>query len=352
MSTFRHTIQTLITVFATITCSSGAAAATPFPELDSVICTLMRRYELPAASIALMRDDRIIYTAAYGVTDTLRHTPTTIRTRFRIASLSKPVTMAGILLLAAHGRLSLDDRVFGEGAILGTDYGPVPRGSGKDLITVRNLLEHKSGWENIPDDPMFSNAGATQRQIIARMLAARPLSAPAGEKYSYSNFGYLVLGRIIEKVSGMPYGKFIRRHVLRHCGIRRMRIGEAHGDKPRHDEPQYCLLPEETGQSYYLDIRRMDSHGGWIASAADVARFMARIDRNPAVGDIIPDSLASQFYFGFERWIHTGSLPGTAAVMIRIDDRYSFVLLSNKRSCDDRFWDDLSQMPIHAITGR
>ena len=243
-------------------------------------------------------------------------------------------------------------RVFGEGAILGTDYGPVPRGSGKDLITVRNLLEHKSGWENIPDDPMFSNAGATQRQIIARMLAARPLSAPAGEKYSYSNFGYLVLGRIIEKVSGMPYGKFIRRHVLRPCGIRRMRIGEAHGDKPRHDEPQYCLLPEETGQSYYLDIRRMDSHGGWIASAADVARFMARIDRNPAVRDIIPDSLASQFYFGFERWIHTGSLPGTAAVMIRIDDRYSFVLLSNKRSCDERFWDDLSQMPIHAITGR
>lgn len=352
MSTFRHTIQTLITVFATITCSSGAAAATPFPELDSVICTLMRRYELPAASIALMRDDRIIYTAAYGVTDTLRHTPTTIRTRFRIASLSKPVTMAGILLLAAQGRLSLDDRVFGEGAILGTDYGPVPRGSGKDLITVRNLLEHKSGWENIPDDPMFSNAGATQRQIIARMLAARPLSAPAGEKYSYSNFGYLVLGRIIEKVSGMPYGKFIRRHVLRPCGIRRMRIGEAHGDKPRHDEPQYCLLPEETGQSYYLDIRRMDSHGGWIASAADVARFMARIDRNPAVRDIIPDSLASQFYFGFERWIHTGSLPGTAAVMIRIDDRYSFVLLSNKRSYDERFWDDLSQMPIHAITGR
>lgn len=187
-----------------------------------------------------MRDDRIIYTAAYGVTDTLRHTPTTIRTRFRIASISKPVTMAGILLLAAQGRLSLDDRVF----------------------------------------------------------------------------------------------------------------GEAHGDKPRHDEPQYCLLPEETGQSYYLDIWRMDSHGGWIASAADVARFMARIDRNPAVGDIIPDSLASQFYFGFERWIHTGSLPGTAAVMIRIDDRYSFVLLSNKRSCDDRFWDDMSQMPIHAITGR
>lgn len=92
-----------------------------------------------------MRDDHIIYTAAYGVTDTLRHTPTTVRTRFRIASLSKPVTMAGILLLAAQGRLSLDDRVFGEGAILGTDYGPVPRGSGKDLITVRNLLEHKSG---------------------------------------------------------------------------------------------------------------------------------------------------------------------------------------------------------------
>lgn len=296
-----------------------------------------------------MRDDRIIYTAAYGVTDTLRHTPTTIRTRFRIASLSKPVTMTGILLLAAHGRLSLDDRVFGEGAILGTDYGPVHRGSGKDLITVRNLLEHKSGWENIPDDPMFSNAGATQRQIIARMLAARPLAAAPGERYSYSNFGYLVLGRVIEKVSGMPYERFIRRHLLRPCRIHRMRVGEPHGTRPRHDEPSYCLQPHEIGGTYYLDIQRMDAHGGWIASATDVARLMIRIDRNPAVRDIIPDPLASQFYFGFERWIHTGSLPGTAAVMMRIDDRLSFVLLTNRRSDDERFWDDLAQIPAEAI---
>lgn len=336
-----------------LTASAAARTATGrgsrFHSVDSAVLTLMQRYDLPAASIAVVHDGRIIYTAAYGQTDTVRHTKARTRDRYRIASLSKPVTMAGILLLAAEGKLPLDGTVFGPDGILGLGYGPVPEGSGKDSITVRHLLEHTSGWENVPDDPMFSNAGATQRQIIARMLAARPLAAPAGQRYSYSNFGYLILGRIIEKVSGMPYEKFIRRRILRPCGIRRMRIGEPHGARPRHDEPRYCLLPEETDGTYYLDVQRMDAHGGWIASAGEMARFMMRIDRNPAVPDIIPDSLASQFYFGFEQWIHTGSLPGTAAVLMRIDGSLSFVLLANKRSHEEKFWDDLSQTTAAAI---
>ena len=99
----------------------------------------------------------------------------------------------------------------------------------------------------------------------------------------------------------------------------------------------------------YLDVRRMDAHGGWIASAEDMARFMMRIDRNTAVGDILPDSLAAQFYLGFEQWIHTGSLPGTAAVLMRIDDRLSFVLLADKRSYDTNFWEELSHETAAAI---
>lgn len=352
MTPSRHILR--IAATAAAVCITLAAAAAPGriepPRgLDSAVRSLMQRYDLPAVSVAVVCDDRIVCTAAYGVKDTVTRRAATVRDRYRIASLSKPVTLAGILLLAAQGRLSLDDTVFGRDGILGLDYGPVPSGSGKERITVRHLLEHRGGWENIPDDPMFANAGATQRQIIARMLAARPLAAAPGERYSYSNFGYLVLGRVIEKVSGMPYERFIRRHLLRPCRIHRMRVGEPHGARPRHDEPSYCLQPHEIGGTYYLDIQRMDAHGGWIASATDVARLMIRIDRNPAARDIIPDPLASQFYFGFERWIHTGSLPGTAAVMMRIDDRLSFVLLTNRRSDDERFWDDLAQIPAEAI---
>lgn len=347
----RHILRCAVTAIAASIALAATASrrAEPTHAVDSAVMSIMRRYDLPAASVAVVRDDRIVYTAAYGVKDTITRKAAATGDRYRIASLSKPVTMAGILLLAAQGRLSLDDTVFGRDGILGLDYGPVPAGSGKERISVRHLLEHTSGWENLPDDPMFANAGASQRQIIARMLAARPLAAPAGERYSYSNFGYLILGRVIEKVSGIPYERFIRRHLLRHCRIRRMRIGEAHGQHPRRDEPQYCLQPHEIDGTYYLDIERMDAHGGWTATAEDVARLMIRIDRNPAVPDIIPDSLASQFYLGFERWIHTGSLPGTAAVMMRIDERLSFVLLANRRSDDARFWDDLAQIPAEAI---
>ena len=348
----RHILLAAATAIAACTVLTAVAAKPevgPPHALDSAVLSLMQRYSLPAASVAVVCDDRIVYTAAYGVKDTVTRRAATVRGRYRIASLSKPVTLAGILLLVSQGRLALDDTVFGRDGILGLDYGPVPPHSGKERITVRHLLEHTSGWENVPNDPMFANPGASQRQIIARILAARPLAAAPGERYSYSNFGYLVLGRIIEKVSGMPYDRFIRRHLLRPCGIRRMRTGEPHGRQPRHDEPEYCLQPHEIGGAYYLDVERMDAHGGWIASATDVARLMIRIDRNPAVSDIIPDSLASQFYFGFERWIHTGSLPGTSAVMMRIDDRLSFVLLSNRRSDDERFWDDLAQIPADAI---
>ncbi len=350
MKTLKQIIFLVSTIFA-LAVSFSPVTAIPqhdesFSDLDSVIRLLMRRYDLPAASVAVVRNDSIIHVAAFGYTDTVRHKVASTRDRYRIASLSKPVTMIGILTLAAQGKLSLDAKVFGSDGILGNKYGPVPPGSGKESITVRHLLEHTAGWENIPNDPMFSYPGASQRQIISWILAKRPLAAPPGTKYCYSNFGYLLLGRIIEQVSNQPYERFIRRHVLRPCGIRNMRIG---ANRPRLDEPIYYLLPDEINGSYHLDVQRMDAHGGWIASAEDLARFMIHINRNPTVADIIPSSLMSQFYLGYEHWVHTGSLPGTAAVMIHIDNQHSFVLLSNKRSFDEQFWNDMSQLPVSTI---
>ena len=318
------------------------------PVLDTVIEQLRETYGLPCVTVAVVKNEKLVYVHAYGYQDTANRIPAVNENLFRIASISKPVTQAAILLLADEGRLSLDDRVFGEGAILGNDFGPVPPGSRKDEITVRNLLEHKGGWQNVPNDPMFAYNDLDQHALIAELLANRPLATAPGENYYYSNFGYLVLGRVIEKVTGMPYEKFVRKAVLKPCGIRHMCIGgNTEADRVRNEVKYYWESYDWSGEPF--DVTRMDAHGGWLASAADLARLIVRIDRNPDVPDLVSEGMLSQTYFGNPVWNHTGSLPGTSTVLMRLDDEYSFVVLANYRSFKETFWNDFINKTADAV---
>ena len=145
---------------------------------------------------------------------------------FRIASVSKPITSVTIFALIEQDRLKLADRVFGPGALLGTDYGAPPYSPGIDQITLEHLLTHTGGgWSNDNRDPMFTHprmdharadrldARATGRSTIRR-----------ARHYAYSNFGYCVLGRVIEKLTGQPYADYVRAEVLSRCGITDMTI--------------------------------------------------------------------------------------------------------------------------------
>ncbi|MBE3138475.1 MAG: hypothetical protein IMZ63_01515, partial [Actinobacteria bacterium] len=86
---------------------------------------------------------------------------------------------------------------------------------------------------------------------------------------------------------------------------------------------------------YAMNVTRMDSHGGWIASSKDLARFIVRIDRKTSVPDIISPTLLNQFYFGYVNWIHYGSLPGTSSILNRLNDTFSFVVIANTRTEND-----------------
>jgi CubicO group peptidase (beta-lactamase class C family) len=287
------------------------------------------------------------------VDDAQTQTPVRNTSLFRIASLSKPVTVIALLRLmqSSGGNLSMDSPVFGKEGLLRDDFGSLPDSSDWNRITVRHLIEHKSGIQNIPDDPMFSYRGLTNKEIIAKVIAERPLATQPGAHYYYSNTGYNILGRIIEKVSGMEYESYVKEHVLLPCGITRMRIG---GNTPEERFPGEVTYeqPDEPGWTYGMDVSRMDSHGGWIASATDLARFMARIDRIPAIPDIADTALLAQTYMNNTHWNHSGSLPGTATLLERMDDTFSFVILINRRSADSHFWVDVPAALRTAITSR
>jgi D-alanyl-D-alanine carboxypeptidase len=328
------------------------------PGVDSAVTAFMTKYSVPGLSLAITRDEKLVYVKAYGkADDTHAATP---RNLFRLASVSKQITSIAIMRLMDQGKISLDQKVFGPGAILGTEYGTQPYGPNITNITVGQLLHHTSGgWQNDGTDPMFTNPAMTAAQLISWTLDNRPLKNAPGTTYAYSNFGYCVLGRVIEKITGMPYAAAVTALVLRPLGITDMSIG---GNTLADRKPNEVRYYGQNGEDpYAYNIARMDSHGGWLATATDLAKILVHVDSFPAKPDILtPNAIrvmttassASATYAcgwlvnGIGSWFHSGSLPGTATEIARtvVRGRYNFVILTNTRSAMPTFSADLDKL--------
>ena len=210
-------------------------------------------------------------------------------------------TAVAVMKLVEESRLSLDDRAFDivrATAVLDGDRKPDPRLA---QITIRQMLQHTGGWDRDKSfDPMFrpgqiareteSPAPATPDNVI-RFMLARELDFEPGTRRVYSNFGYCVLGRVIEKLTGQPYDQFIREKVLKAAGITRMRLGASLDGKQVPGEVRYYTRHEDLAKNVFpgepervprpyggFHLEAMDAHGGWIASAIDLARFAAALD--------------------------------------------------------------------------
>src|SRR5262249_10283451 len=159
------------------------------------------------------------YEEAFGFADLDARTALSPAHRFRIASISKPITSVAIFKLIEQGKLALADRVFGSSGDLQNDYGPVPPGARIGDITIEHLLTHTAGgWPNDETDPMGKQHALDHAGLIAWTLKTRPLDHPPGAVFAYSNFGYCLLGRVIEKVTGRAYAAFVEAAVLSQAG--------------------------------------------------------------------------------------------------------------------------------------
>ena len=305
-------------------CITAGLKGQSLSQVDSAVNAFMRHYHVPGMAIAITRHGKLVYAKGYGYADTSRKTPVTVNSLFRMASVSKTITATAILKLAETGKLSLDATVFGATGVLGTRYGHPPYSSYLTEITIRQLLQHTAGgWTNNGADPMFSHPEMTAGQLISWTIDHQPLENPPGTVYAYSNFGYCILGRVIEKVSGMPYAAYVKKTVLQPCGIRGMQIGGNTLAQRKAGEVMYYGQHGE--HPYIYNITRMDAHGGWIASATDLARLLVRIDGFPAPQDILTAASVSKMTTGspanpgyamgwavnpYHNWWHSGSLPG------------------------------------------
>ncbi|MEO6788102.1 MAG: serine hydrolase domain-containing protein [Chthoniobacteraceae bacterium] len=324
----------------------------------------MEKFRVPGMSIAIAREGSFVLSRGFGVADKATGAPVTPDHLFRIASVSKPFTSATIFTLIEQGRLALDDLVFGEKGRLGFDFGRALPDAVRE-ITVHHLLTHTAGgWTNKRDDPMFMHPKMGHRELIGWTLANQPLTDKPGTKYAYSNFGYCILGRLIEKLTGVPYAQAVKRDVLAKCGITTMRIvGNTLADRAPNEVSYYA---DDGGNPYGMNVTRMDSHGGWIARASDLVRFAMRVDGFPNPPDILraesirtmttPTAASGSYACGWQvnkapNWWHNGSLPGTSALIVRTASGLCWAALANIRiegiglALDQMIWKIAKSVP-------
>ncbi|HEX3745911.1 MAG TPA: serine hydrolase domain-containing protein [Bryobacteraceae bacterium] len=317
--------------------NSGPSTA-ELAAMDAVVDAFMVAHSVPGMSVAVARDGVPVHQKGYGFADREAREKVTPANLFRIASVSKPITSVAIFQLIEQGKLKLDDPVFGPGAILGVAYGAPPYQPHVAEIRLHHLLTHTGGgWQNDGTDPMFSNARMNQHELIAWTIAHLPLAHAPGEHYAYSNFGYCVVGRIVEKVTGKPYAQHVRDAVLARCGIDDMRIsGNTRAERARGEVVYYPAPGED---AYDMDVRRMDSHGGWLATAPDLVRFATHLNmlRPTVIAEMMRGTTANAGYAcgwavnQVPNWWHNGSLPGTTSIMVRTASGFCWSALLNTR---------------------
>lgn len=298
-------------------------------DITSGFESLMNIYGIPGAQVAITRFNKIIYLESFGVADIENNSAIHENSVFRIASISKPITLTAISKLVSEGKLHLDDLIFGEESLLGTEFGNLPYEDQEKMITLSHLIEHKGGFSNVPNDIMFDDISLSHTQLINKVLDERSLTFSPGTQYAYSNFGYSLLGRIIEKVSGMAYEDYVKEMVLAPMNITGMNIGgNTKTDAFANEVTYYSTWMDP----YAMNISRMDSHGGWIASTKDLALYAMHSDLEASVPDFLgADEGLSYLQSG--SWNHNGALPGSLTVL-QVDYPTSYVVLTNRGDSD------------------
>lgn len=380
---------------------TSGEAATQFAEVDAWMQEFMQSRKIPGGSLAIVMDGELKLSRGYGYADREKEEPVQPDALFRIASISKPITAVAVLRQIDEGKLKLNDRV-----VELLKLAPHPellekkrkesqgdRDPAWDKATLQHLLTHTGGWDrNRSGDPMFMDKvtveafGAalpvTHRQLIDFQFL-RPLDYAPGERYAYSNFGYCLLGRVLETVSGQTYEEHVQQHVFAPLGITSARIGGTLESEQAEKEVKYYTIDDYCDEAVFgpniggdkvpgqyggWNQRLLDSHGGWIMSTVDLVKFGAAldvIDDGKALrgGQLKPETARAMFTaqvplthgsestlpgYGYGWTVgtvngtalvqHGGALPCTAAMLARLDNNVWFAALFNLGKTSDGKW--------------
>ncbi|MGH7476035.1 MAG: serine hydrolase domain-containing protein [Longimicrobiales bacterium] len=320
---------------------SGAAQSDP---TDEFILAEMERQNIPALSLAVLRNGEIVKARGYGLANIAERIPATPRTVYKIASVSKQFIAAGIMRLAQDGRIGLADSV--------REYlDDVPESW--NGITIRHLLTHTSGLARNPPgfDPFKVEPDA---EMIATAYDL-PLSFAPGEEAEYSNLGYFVLAEVITRVAGRPWTEYLNETIFKPLGmdathptnttiaVAERALGYADNNELREAPEWLALRPSGAFLSTVLDLAK------WNA-ALYTDRILTDASRREMWTPMtLADGSAAQYGLGwmvtdfaerdpprrFKLVYHTGGMPGARSAFARlVDEGLTIIILMNLDDVD------------------
>ncbi|MFC4012287.1 serine hydrolase domain-containing protein [Nonomuraea purpurea] len=350
--------------FAATVQTSGVVPAA-LAQYDTVLKTYITDRKISCAQLAITKNGKLVLARGYRYSDDPSVPAVSPTSLFRIASLSKHITAMAIMRLAQDGKLSLGTSV---ATLLGLSTTADPR---LKNVTVWRLLQHTGGWDRdlsgdylYRDHVISTSLGVSlpiTRDHIIRYAGGRPLDFAPGSKFAYSNYGYLLLGLIVEKASGMSYESYVKQRILTPVGITRLRLGrtlkaqaatgeviyESAGTSKTVTDASGAIVPSPYGG---FSMENRGPGGGWLASAVDLVRLarvldapgtvlnstsIGRMTAKPEIG-VSPDGswygaglYVRQVTGHLNTW-HSGGLPGTYTYLARLQNGFTYAALFNR----------------------
>ncbi len=356
-------------------------------QFDSLINDFLLRNKISGASVAVTRKGRLVYAKGYGYAQLEDSIPVYPQHLFRVASVSKLVTAITIMKLLEEQKLRIDDKVFGSEGILHEFSNTDTIDNRLEEITVRHLLNHTAGWSPRMGDPVFNSLYVARKlkidppakaDDIIRYALGNKLADKPGNKYHYSNLGYVILGRIIEKITGMNYEEYVQFAILHPLGIYDMHIGNSFEPDLYLNEVRYYhysgipdvwayngskqLVPLVYGGN---NMALLGAAGGWVASAPELAKLLVAIDGFDSSPDILsrhslqvmttPQGPKRRLIGwrgtdGRGTWWRTGTIAGSAALIMRHPNETNWVLMVNTSTKkDSHIHNDISKTMFNAL---
>jgi D-alanyl-D-alanine carboxypeptidase len=320
-------------------------------KVDDYIKAEIAKRHIAGASMAVIRNGKVIASRGYGMANIERGIRVKPDTMFQIASTTKPFTAMSVMMLVEEGKISLDEKAI--------KYLPWIPAIYSD-VTVRQLLSHTSG---INRDVRTANVDNFSIDEFKKRFAVAPMSFKPGERWEYSNNGYILLGLIIEAVSAKPFGEFLAQSITKPLGMKNTKYNEPPDEKIKNRAVGYDWLENSFRRSPHF-------FGGYtggaiISSATDLAKWVRALDSEkllkkssleqmwtpvklgngqPLIFEFRGDQSGYGFgwfitsYKGRKLLTHGGTVSGFSSQIMRFveDDNLTIIVLTNSKSGEDR----------------
>ena len=240
-----------------------------FPEVDRLVREFLEREHVPGAAWGIVVDGKVAHIGTAGFRDLAKHQPVEGDTVFRIASMTKSFTAMAILQLRDAGKLSLDDPA--------EKYVPELRAlryptTDSPRLTLRHLLTHSGGF---PEDNPWGDQqlARSEEEFTAMLREGIPFSNPPGIAYEYSNYGFAILGRVVTRVSGIPYTQYVEQKILRplHMDSTTLEPAAAPATRLAHG---YRWEDDQWKEEPQLANGAFGSMGGMLTSIDDLTKYV------------------------------------------------------------------------------